>query len=52
MRESGEDVTEQVIKAFRTVIKPKLKDYIPNKEALLDAAVKVFGESVKLLSGA
>lgn len=52
LRESGEDVTAQVVKAFRTIIKPKLKDYIPNKETLLDAAVKVFGESVKLLSGA
>jgi hypothetical protein len=50
LRESGEDVTAQVLKAFRTVIKPRLKDYLPNKEALLDAAVKVFGESVKLLS--
>ena len=34
LRESGEDVTAQVIEAFRTVIKPKLKDYVPNKEAL------------------
>lgn len=52
LRESGEDVTSQVIKAYRTVIKPKLKDYLPNKEALLDAAVKVFTESLRLLSGA
>jgi len=35
LRESGEDVTAQVVKAFRMIIKPKLKDYIPNKEALL-----------------
>lgn len=51
LRESGEDVTSQVIKAYRTVIKPKLKDYLPNKEALLNAAVKVFTESIKTLSG-
>ena len=52
LRESGEDVTAQVVKAFTTVIKPKLKDYIPNKEALLSAAVKVFAESIRSLSGA
>jgi hypothetical protein len=51
LRESGEDLTAQAVKAYRTVIKPKLKDYIPNKEALLGAAVKVFAESIKLLSG-
>lgn len=52
LRESGEDVTSQVIKAFRTAIKPRLKDYLPNKQTLLDAAVKVFAESIKSLSGA
>lgn len=50
LRESGEDVTAQAISAFRTVIKPKLTDYIPNKESLLDAAVKVFAESMRVLS--
>ena len=50
LRESGEDVTAQVVKAYRTVIKPKLKDYLPNRESLLDAAVKVFAESVRVLS--
>src|SRR3990172_7824965 len=52
LRESGQDVTAQIIKAYNTVIKPKLKNYLPNREALLDAAVKVFTESVKKLSGA
>ena len=52
LRESGEDVTAQVIKVYNTVIKPKLKDYLPNREALLDAAVKVFTEGIKALSGA
>jgi hypothetical protein len=50
LRQSGDDVTAQIVSAFRTVIKTKLKDYIPNKESLLDAAVKVFAESMKLLS--
>jgi len=49
-RESGEDVTAQVIKAYNTVIKPKLKDYLPNREALLNAAVKVFSEGIKALN--
>jgi len=52
LRESGEDVTSQVIKAYRTAIKPRLKDYLPDKRTLLDAAVKVFAESIKSLSGA
>ena len=52
LRESGEDVTAQIIKAYNTVIKPKLKDYLPNREALLNAAVKVFTESIRGLSGA
>lgn len=50
LRETGEDVTAQVASAFKTVIKPKLKDYVPNKEALLSAAINVFGESMKLLA--
>jgi hypothetical protein len=52
LREAGEDVTTQIVKAYNTVIKPKLKDYLPNREALLEAAVKVFAESIKTLSGA
>jgi hypothetical protein len=52
LRESGEDVTAQVINAYRTAIKPKLSDYVPNKEGLLNAAVQVFTESLKVLSGA
>lgn len=51
LRESGQDVTSQVIKAYNTVIKPKLKDYIPNREAMLSAAVRVFSESIRALSG-
>jgi hypothetical protein len=52
LRESGVDLTSQVIKAYRTVIKPKLKDYLPNKEELLNAAVKFFAESIKAISAA
>ena len=39
-REAGEDVTSQVLKAYRTAIKPRIKDYLPNKEVLLDAAIR------------
>jgi len=51
LREHGEDITAQVINAYHAAIKPKLKDYIPNKEALLNAAVKIFIESYKTLPG-
>lgn len=47
LREHGQDVTSQVVSAFRIAIKPKIRDYMPNKEALLDAAVKIFSESAK-----
>ena len=50
LREYGEDVTSQAIHAYRTVIKPQFKDYLPNKEALLNAAIKVFYETLKVLS--
>lgn len=52
LRESGEDVTAQILKAYRTAIKPNIKDYFPQKDALLNAAIKVFTESIKALSGA
>lgn len=50
-REFGEDVTSQVIKAYDKTIKPSLKDYFPRREELIQAATKVFFESMKLLSG-
>ena len=49
LRNRCEDVTSQVIKAYKTAIKPSLKDYIPKKELLLDSAVKIFIEGIKLL---
>lgn len=52
LRESGEDVTSQILKAYKTVIKPKLKEYLPNRDTLLDAAVQVFTATMKSLSGA
>ena len=49
LREHGEDVTSQVIKAFDNAIKPRLKDYLPNRQELIGAAIKVFVEGMKAL---
>src|SRR5262245_8112514 len=35
LRECGEDVTSQVIKAFDSKIKPSAKDYLPKREELI-----------------
>ncbi len=50
LREHCTDVTSQVISAFRIAIKPKLRDHIPDKKALLDAGIKLFVEGVKAWS--
>ncbi len=50
LRESGEDVTSQVIKAFDKTIMPSLKDYLPKREELIKAALEIFVESMKALS--
>jgi hypothetical protein len=49
-REMGEDVTSQAIKAFNTEIKPSLKDYLPKRKELIDAATRVFIESLRFLN--
>ena|SRR5437867_3896732 len=49
LRESGEDVTSQVIKAYDRTIKPSLKDYLPRRGELIDAALKLFLESIQAL---
>ncbi len=50
LREGGEDVTSQVIKAFDSEIKPKLKDYLPKRKELIKAASSFFWEGIKRLS--
>ncbi len=50
LRESGEDITAQVIRAFRTQIKPSIKDYLPRREELLNLAAAFLTESLKQLS--
>jgi len=49
LREHGEDVTAQVIKAFDSTIKPTIKDYLPKRQELIQAASKVFIEGMKFL---
>ena len=49
LREGGQDVTSQMIKAFDTTIRPKLKDYLPKREELIQAAMMVFAEALKVL---
>jgi hypothetical protein len=51
LRESGQDVTSQVIQAFDCTIRPSLKDYLPKREELISAAAKVFLESIRVLGG-
>ena len=50
LREGCEDVTSQVIKAFNTKIKPNLRDYLPKREELIQAAATFFWEGIKKLS--
>ncbi len=49
LREHSDDVTAQVIKVFNQVIKPSLKDYLPKREELISAALKIFIEGIKTL---
>jgi len=51
LRWATEDVTTQIIKAFDTAIKPSLRDYLPKRDELIQAATIVFIESIKKLSG-
>jgi hypothetical protein len=47
--ETGEDVTSQVLKAFNSEVKPKLRDYISKRPELISAALRAFLEAVKML---
>ena len=51
LREKSVDVTAQVIKAYNQAIKPSLKDYLPKREELISAALKLFVEGIKALGG-
>src|SRR5437667_10470710 len=49
LRESGDAVASQVIKAYDLKIKPSLKDYHPKREELIKAALEVFLQAMKTL---
>lgn len=50
LRTDVEDVTAQVIKAYVQVVKPRIKDYMPNRQELISSATTVFIEALKSLS--
>ena len=50
LRESGRDVTAQIIKAFTQEIEPKLSDYLLNRSELIGAASRAFAEAMKALA--
>ena len=47
LRHHGEDVTSQVIKAFDQAIQPRLKDYLPQRNELISAALELFKAALK-----
>jgi len=49
MRIACEDVTSQMIRAFDKKIKPHLKDYMPRREEIIQAAATFFWEGIKKL---
>jgi hypothetical protein len=51
LRSQCTDITSQVICAFRTAVKPKLSDRLPDKSVLFDAAIKLLIESTKAWAG-
>ncbi len=50
LRDHTEDVTSQILKAYDRAIKPSIKDYLPKREELIQAAGKIFVEAIKVLS--
>jgi hypothetical protein len=50
LRTDAEDVTSQIVKAYNQAVKPKLKDYIPQRGELISAATTIFVEAMKALA--
>ncbi|MBU1486987.1 hypothetical protein KKH56_02905 [bacterium] len=48
-RNAGDDVTSQVISAYQEKIRDKIKEYLPNKKELIEAASQFFIQSIKTL---
>jgi hypothetical protein len=45
IRTYTEDVTSQVFSAYKTVIKPRLRDYLPKREELLNLGITFLAEA-------
>lgn len=50
LRESCEDVTSQIIKAFDAKIRPSIRKYLEKRPELIQAAYQTFLATIKLLS--
>lgn len=48
-RNAGDDVTSQIITAYQEKIKDKIREYLPNKNKLIDAAFQCFVQSIRIL---
>ena len=51
LRETGEDVTSQVVTAFDRKINPSLKDYLPKRTELIQGALTYFLTNLTQLAG-
>ena len=52
LRDAGEDVTAQVINAYGKTIGEKIKDYLPRREELIQAAFQLFTNTLGQLANA
>jgi hypothetical protein len=50
LRDGNEDITSQVIKAFDQKIRPNLKEYLPKRKELIEAAYQVLIFGLKTLA--
>ena len=50
LREHCVDVTSQVISAFRTAVKPRLRDHLPDTKTIFDAGIALLVEGMKAWS--
>ena len=48
-RNAGDDVTSQIIAAYQAKISDRLKEYLPNRKEIIDAAFQVFIQSMSSL---
>jgi len=49
-RGQSEDVTGQIINAFKVGILPRVKEYLPKRDELVAAALTIFSETMKRLA--